>query len=883
MERQRCRWLMCLPALALMACPPSRSAIQVTVDVDPAVRSACFRVVARGADGAEVTSEPIARKDRLVLAVYSSDALTGAVTLTARGFVGKGCEAPQAFNDESAPGASAFVKDEVPQVSLSVGPLPSALDGDADGFRGVASGGPDCNDANAAVNPAAPEVCGDRLDNDCDTLADCAAPSCEGGACDDQNLCTTQDRCRAGSCTGTAVSCMAQAGPCAAAGACNPVTGACVFTPVDAGTSCDDGDPCTGPDVCLGDGGCGGSTASCTTPPGPCFASSGVCRADAGCAYAPLDAGAACSDGDACTTNDRCDAVGACTGAAVSCAASPGQCFATFGVCNPMDGGCSYQVSAGAGCNDAVACTAGDTCQVDGGCAGVAFSCTSPPGACYGAPGACLADGGCDYSGLPAGTACNDGNVCTTNDTCSASLTCDAVAVSCTSPPGPCFGGGACDLDAGCQYSVTPGASCSDGDSCTLGESCLDDGGCSGGASFTCAAPPSSCFVASGACLADGGCAYALGAPYQGCDGGACRADGGCEAPAFPYPPSNFAPAVVAAAGLVGAVTLNCTAVFDSSPDAAVPFVSWCGQPRPTVVTVAQDGGPDAVVLGMYALDVTSAGSLRVQGSRPVILAVFDSATISGQLLSNAVFDTPGAGGSLSSCGASAGGNGTTSNSRGGGGGGGGFGTAGALGGRGDSSAGTAGAAGVAFGSVTAVPLRGGCAGGNGGGATGSGARGAGGGALQVSVASSLRVSGTVSASGGGGRQGTSNSSGGGGGGSGGAVLLEAAAMTVTSTARLTSNGGSGGEGAEGNTGGGIGANGSTDNATPAPGGSGNNGGNGGSGGAGASTPMAGTDDNRGGGGGGGAVGRIRLNGFGACTIDAAALVSPAASRVGCP
>lgn len=884
MERQRSFWFVRVVVLGLVvsACPASRSAIQVTVEVAPTVRSTCFRVVAQGASGGEVLSEPIARKDTLVVAVYSSDQLSGTVTLTARGFVGKGCDAPQLLNDESAPAQQTFVKDEVSKVTLNVGPLPVTVDADADGFRAATKDGPDCSDTNAAINPAAAELCGDRLDNDCDTLADCAAPTCEGFTCDDQNLCTTQDRCRMGSCGGTQVQCMPTSGQCAGAGACNPATGACVFTSVDAGTACDDGNACTGPDVCLTDGGCGGTTAMCTTPPGPCFASSGVCRGDAGCSYAPLDAGAVCSDGNACTTNDRCGATGACSGTTVTCAASPGQCFATFGMCNPMDGGCSYQVSTGVGCNDGVACTAGDTCQVDGGCVGSAFSCTSPPSACYGAAGACLTDGGCNYTGVAVGTACNDGNRCTTNDACSAGLTCDAVAVSCNTPPGPCFGNGACDVDAGCQYSLTPGAACSDGDSCTLAESCLADGGCGGGTSFTCAAPPSSCFGASGSCLSDGGCSYPLGALYQGCDGGACRADGGCAAPTFPYTPSNFSPAVVAAAGLVGAVTLNCAAVFDSSPDASVAFVSWCGQPQPSVVAVAQDGGSEVVVLGMYGLDVTAAGSLRVLGSRPVILAVFDSATIAGQLLSNAQLDTPGAGGSLASCGASAGGNGSTSNNRGGGGGGGGFGTAGAIGGRGDNAAGTVGALGAAFGSVDAVPLRGGCPGGNGGG-TGFGARGAGGGALQLSVASSLRVSGTVSASGGGGRPGSANSSGGGGGGSGGTVLLEAAAMAITSAARVTSNGGGGGEGADGNTSGGTGTNGATTTSTPASGGSGNNGGNGGNGGAGSTTPTGGTDDNRGGGGGGGAVGRIRLNGFGACTVDAAAVVSPAPSRPGCP
>jgi hypothetical protein len=881
-NRQRSYWLLRVFGLTLFACPASRSAIQVTVEVAPTVRSTCFRVVAQSEGGPEVLSEPIARKDRLVVAVYSSDQLSGAVTLTARGFVGKGCEEPQRLNDESAPAQQAFTKDEVAKVTLTVGPPSSTVDADADGFRAVTKGGPDCSDSNAAINPAAAELCQDRIDNDCDTLADCASPRCESFGCDDQNRCTTQDRCTNGSCVGMPVQCMASSGQCGPVGACNPATGTCAFTSVDAGTSCDDGNPCSGPDVCLTDGGCGATTEACTTPPGPCFVSQGVCGGAAGCTYAPLDAGTVCSDGNPCTTNDSCDSTGVCTGATITCASSPGQCFAAMGLCNPIDGGCSYQVNTGTDCNDGVSCTKDDTCRVDGRCAGTAFSCTSPPSACSSSPGACLLDGGCQYPDLPVGSTCDDGNRCTTNDRCSATQSCDAVAVSCDVPPGPCFGNGSCNVDAGCQYSPTPGATCSDGNVCTTSESCLNDGGCGGGTPLACSTPPSSCFGASGTCVSGVGCTYPVGPLYQPCAGGACRADGSCAAPTFPFTPSNFSPATVAAAGPVGLVTLNCAAVFDSTPGASAPFVSWCGQPQPPLVTVTQAGGPDVVVLGMYGLDLPSGSSLRVQGSRPVIFAVFDSATIAGQLFSNAG-DTPGAGGSLGSCAGSTGGTGSVSNGRGGGGGGGGFATAGASGGRGDNATSTSGTAGTAFGAANLIPLRGGCSGGNGGGASAFGARGAGGGALQFSVASSLRVSGTVSVSGGGGRPGTSNSSGGGGGGSGGSILLEAKQMTVTSTARLTSNGGAGGEGADGVNNGGSGENGSTTTNNPAQGGSISSGGNGGNGGAGSTGPTVGRDDSRGGGGGGGAVGRIRLNGFGMCTIDGAAVVSPSASRSGCP
>lgn len=870
-------------SLAVLGCPPSRTAISVTVDVEPAVRSSCIRVVARGASGDEVLSEPMVRKERLVVAVYSSAQLTGAVTLTARGYVGTACEEPVRFNDESAPVEAQFVKDEVTAATLTLTRIPAADDADGDGYRAASKGGPDCVDSNPAVNPGAPELCGDRLDNDCDTLVDCDAPTCEGFACDDANRCTTVDRCIGRVCTGTPLQCAPGTGQCAAGGSCDPATGRCVFTVVDAGTPCSMGDLCTGPGSCLVDGGCAAPPVACTTPPSSCFAPVGVCRADAGCTYAPRDAGTACNDNDPCTTADRCAADGTCAGTAVSCASPPGQCFGAMGTCNPADGGCVYLANTGASCDDSNTCTAGDSCAMDGTCAGTPFSCASPPGQCFSASGACLADGGCSYAPRDAGAPCDDGNLCTTGDSCSVTQSCDAVAVSCTTPPSACFAAGACDQDAGCLYSVSPGAACSDGDNCTLGDACLADGGCGAGTAFTCTTPPSECFGASGACQADGGCTYPLGALYQGCDGGACRADGGCAAPTFPYVPSNFNPAVVAAAGLVGSVTLNCAAVFDSSPDASTPFVNWCGQPQPSVVTVTQaDGGLPAVVLGMYGLNVTSAGSLRVQGSRPVIFAIYDSATIAGPVLANAQLDTPGAGGSSTLCGAARGGTGGVSNNRGGGGGGGGFGTAGAAGGDGNSTGGTSGVAGTALGAAALSPLLGGCPGGSGG-AAGAGTGGAGGGALQFSSAGVLRITSTVSVSGGGGQEGTASSGGGGGGGSGGGLLLEAAALTVTNTARLTANGGSGGEGADNGNAGGPGVNGATTTATVAQGGSGGPGGNGGNGGAGSTAPTAGTDDNRGGGGGGGAVGRIRVNGFGVCAIDAAAVVSPAASRQACP
>ena len=47
-------------------------------------------------------------------------------------------------------------------------------DADADGY--IASS--DCNDANAAINPGADELCDDLIDNDCDDFTDTADADC---------------------------------------------------------------------------------------------------------------------------------------------------------------------------------------------------------------------------------------------------------------------------------------------------------------------------------------------------------------------------------------------------------------------------------------------------------------------------------------------------------------------------------------------------------------------------------------------------------------------------------------------------------------------------------------------------------------------------------
>ncbi|MEM9877332.1 MAG: PPC domain-containing protein, partial [Myxococcota bacterium] len=58
--------------------------------------------------------------------------------------------------------------------------ITTPLDADADGQVSDACGGPDCNDLNPSVFVGASEQCTDAADNDCNGVADCFDPACDG-------------------------------------------------------------------------------------------------------------------------------------------------------------------------------------------------------------------------------------------------------------------------------------------------------------------------------------------------------------------------------------------------------------------------------------------------------------------------------------------------------------------------------------------------------------------------------------------------------------------------------------------------------------------------------------------------------------------------------
>ena len=235
-------------------------------------------------------------------------------------------------------------------------------------------------------------------------------------------------------------------------------------------------------------------------------------------------------------------------------------------------------------------------------------------------------------------------------------------------------------------------------------------------------------------------------------------------------------------------------------------------------VDQTQPGGSTVSALVLHQLQVATGVTLRVRGSRGLIVYA-KIIYLNGVIDVSAAGDNCGDGNNR--CPGAGGGWGGGANSDGGGpgagregqeswtldpetgGGGAGFLTSGGKGGAGDGGDG-----GGAYGTDFLEPLLGGSGGGGGGhiswGSTDTdqGRGGGGGGAIQLSARLLIQIGnaenapcGVVANGAGGSGQDSGADSGGGGGGSGGAILIEATRIQIYSGAKLTANGGGGGAG----------------------------------------------------------------------------------------
>jgi hypothetical protein len=179
-----------------------------------------------------------------------------------------------------------------------------------------------------------------------------------------------------------------------------------------------------------------------------------------------------------------CDDANACTvdsGVYPDCAHTQLTCFdghrCTNDACDSQVG-CVFPPNTVA-CNDANACTQGDLCQA-GSCVGGSPVTCPAADECHD-PGMCDPDTGtCSGGEKPDGTACNDGDLCTSTDICQAGICAGGTPIVCV-PLDQCHDAGSCDPGTG-SCSNPPkadGASCTDGSACTQTDIC-QDGACTG-------------------------------------------------------------------------------------------------------------------------------------------------------------------------------------------------------------------------------------------------------------------------------------------------------------------------------------------------------------------------------------------------------------------
>jgi hypothetical protein len=292
----------------------------------------------------------------------------------------------------------------------------------------------------------------------------------DGDSCDDEDVCTTQDRCEGSVCTGNMMEC--DDGVECTLDFCQ--FGGCRHVPAPGW--------CRIQGECLPDG--------ATNPENPCQR----CDASLLQTFWSPSTGGTCDDLTDCTFNDTCVS-GSCRGTAYEC---DDGIACTADSCDGL-GGCNFQVIA-------------DYCVIDGSC--IAAGTRSPLNECLGCDPLAAIDTWSPRNGI----SCNDGISCTFDDTCSEGVCAGTTYVCndekvCTNDSCNGLGGcihnvqsGSCLIDATCRsnlernpsnqcqacipsqstsvWSMFQGATCNDDDACTQYDSCVN--GVCGGVFYSC-------------------------------------------------------------------------------------------------------------------------------------------------------------------------------------------------------------------------------------------------------------------------------------------------------------------------------------------------------------------------------------------------------------
>ena len=303
-------------------------------------------------------------------------------------------------------------------------------DADNDGFAGTVCGR-DCDDSDPFVNPNAPELCNDGIDNDCDFTVDCADyADCVGdpACCNGNSNCETFEICTCAADCGTP--------PSSESGLCSDG----LDNDCDGVADCDDFECCLSQPSCqvpfgCGDGSCrsdlGENQCNCQCDCGPPPATESACgnNRDDDCdgqsdcfdpdcqgidvdgdGFSPPPCGPDCDDSDdtihpggteICDDgiNNDCDAYADCLDADcvgdAACEACCSSIFGNFFGCGYAQlGNCPFGGAQGSGsvCDAPVACCVFVSNPLGGGswgCGNIPAICAG--GSCHGAGSSCAA------------------------------------------------------------------------------------------------------------------------------------------------------------------------------------------------------------------------------------------------------------------------------------------------------------------------------------------------------------------------------------------------------------------------------------------------------------------------------------------------------------
>jgi hypothetical protein len=198
-------------------------------------------------------------------------------------------------------------------------------------------------------------------------------------------------------------------------------------------------------------------------------------------------AGECAVDGD-CVDEDLCDGGKVCQAGVCADAGVPVECpedtDCTTYTCNGGTGVCDAQaINTDGPCDDGDACTSNDTCLAGACVPGDKKECSDgndcTADTCDPGTGVC----GYDAAALN-GEACDDGDLCTETDTCAAGV-CEGTDKDCDDL-NDCTADSCTAATGSCANDALTGETCDDGDACTEADACTGSGTCAGVLSVDC-------------------------------------------------------------------------------------------------------------------------------------------------------------------------------------------------------------------------------------------------------------------------------------------------------------------------------------------------------------------------------------------------------------